>query len=684
MNNTKEKLLAKGHIDGIKDGHLRGWFFMERDDTSPAELVLFINNERAGVSTTIIPRNDVFQVFDAGRLSGFCFELGELSHDHCYSLRVMHEETGYDFDCVEVMYCPAVTALTLEISALFQPEYYRYRYKLENLSNDEALQHFLTTGIYHHLDPCPWFCHIFYIKTNPNWKESGAVPLVSYISAENGGNVQPSEMFEPVFYRSENPDLADMSNLLGHFVSYGHREGRAAVHRTLPTKIHAELEALTEFEPTLSTATHGLNRIVRYPNLRASTFLPRIISRRFSNTIKAVICVPFISRGGADLLATILLRAYQNVYGKNAVLLIITDQGNLEMSSWLDDDSQYFCLDNESTFVSKDEKISTLHNIIGLLAPEQLFNVNSNVAWDLIRTYGKQLSSALKLYTYIFCFDYDADGRRVGYIPGYVPETINYMTCIFCDNATIIDEIRTVYGFSDSQMKKFHNIYTPASDHLPTRLSTLENRGEAVLWMGRFSRQKRPELLVEIAQNMPNLSFEVYGTNGDSKIGNDIIDGKYPNIKYLGFFNSFSDIDFNRYSLLLNTSKWEGIPTILIQTMKVGLPIVTSIAGGINELVSKDTGWLVEEKDLLDGFIKNINRVLIQKSEASRRVALGKKLVHERHNWEVFYSSLADAGVFFTNTKSDTPKLIHLQDTEHAHNQPDLPRIQSVSCITNA
>ncbi|MEW5692560.1 MAG: glycosyltransferase, partial [Candidatus Hydrogenedentota bacterium] len=66
--------------------------------------------------------------------------------------------------------------------------------------------------------------------------------------------------------------------------------------------------------------------------------------------------------------------------------------------------------------------------------------------------------------------------------------------------------------------------------------------------------------------------------------------------------------------ILILTSKWEGLPTSIMEASAVGLPVVSTNVGGISELViDKKTGFLLEQGDL-NGFVERI-KYLIQNKE---------------------------------------------------------------------
>ncbi|MFA6473938.1 MAG: glycosyltransferase family 4 protein [Patescibacteria group bacterium] len=101
-----------------------------------------------------------------------------------------------------------------------------------------------------------------------------------------------------------------------------------------------------------------------------------------------------------------------------------------------------------------------------------------------------------------------------------------------------------------------------------------------ILWVGRLIRIKRPEILLEIAKLLPDRQFTLIGQAEtiDGSYAIDIIEkmGKIKNITYVPRV-AFSKVDtyYQKSSMLINTSTYEGLPMTFLQAMSFGLPIIT-------------------------------------------------------------------------------------------------------------
>jgi len=643
---------AKGRIETISHNRLRGWFYAP--DVIDTEIVLTVNGEYKETTLPTIRRPVIQSKLKTGENCGFEFNLKHLDRNRINVITVYESVTGYNFNTERLKYCPLIEGFTDTLKEIFFPEYYRHRHQLENMSNDEAFRHYVEIGVYEDYNPNPWFCSGYFRKNYPHKLKNIELPILSYLNFESKHKVKASEQFDPCYYHATNPDLSHEPSLLRHYVNWGHAEGRQAANRTLPRDISAEVKALSNIEPELSQFTETSRSIVEYPTLTAATYLPRLLKRKFGEEISVVICVPYLHCGGADLISTYVLKAYQQYYGKAQVLLIITDRTDNEMPHWIETGTNVVYLDNEAKFRDFEEKVNTLHSTIGLLSPQKIVNINSHAAWEMYRRFSRQLASVIDLYAYLFCFDYTQENQLTGYIKSFIPKTVRYLKRVFCDNRTIIDDMQKLYGFSPDNMDVFRTLYVPLSSDLK-RTTEVGQRvfQKKILWVSRLARQKRPELLVSIARSLPEQEFVVYGPEGDSQANADIVNGNIRNINYRGVFKNLDELNFDEFSLFLNTSAWDGLPTILIQLMGAGVPIVTSNVGGINELVSEDTGWLVEDDDDVAAYCATLKRVLINNNEMSKKIRNGFELIERRHTWASFYKRMSAIGAFDSLEKSE-------------------------------
>lgn len=66
-------------------------------------------------------------------------------------------------------------------------------------------------------------------------------------------------------------------------------------------------------------------------------------------------------------------------------------------------------------------------------------------------------------------------------------------------------------------------------------------------------------------------------------------------IKFLGWQKDIAGI-FSKIDILLLTSRWEGLPVVVLEALASGIPVVATNAGGIPELIASGINGFIEEK----------------------------------------------------------------------------------------
>lgn len=99
-----------------------------------------------------------------------------------------------------------------------------------------------------------------------------------------------------------------------------------------------------------------------------------------------------------------------------------------------------------------------------------------------------------------------------------------------------------------------------------------------VLWAGRGTFDKQPQLVAELAMHMPEADFHVWGEV--PRVPNAL-----PNLMYRGQFESFSKID-GTYDVYLMTSMNEGMPHSALEAAMAGLPIAAPDVGDLEKIAT--------------------------------------------------------------------------------------------------
>jgi glycosyltransferase involved in cell wall biosynthesis len=142
-----------------------------------------------------------------------------------------------------------------------------------------------------------------------------------------------------------------------------------------------------------------------------------------------------------------------------------------------------------------------------------------------------------------------------------------------------------------------------------------------VMWLGRFTQVKRPDLVLKIAKELPGVTFVMAG---GGKLF-EICKKQAPkSVKLVGFQNK--DEMWKMADVGLCTSDSEGMPLSLIEAQMAGVPVVSTDVGSVAEIViDGKTGKLAKDlAGLVDGikWVKNSIEKSDVLSKESKRHAL--------------------------------------------------------------
>jgi glycosyltransferase involved in cell wall biosynthesis len=125
-----------------------------------------------------------------------------------------------------------------------------------------------------------------------------------------------------------------------------------------------------------------------------------------------------------------------------------------------------------------------------------------------------------------------------------------------------------------------------------------------VLWMGRLTRVKRPDRVIELAKRFPEVNFIIAG---DGELREELEAKAAENVHFLGVQNS--DVMFSLADIALLTSDSEGMPLTLIEGQMAGVPAIATDVGSVSEIVKNEvTGFVTSTQ--LDQIASSLGRLL--------------------------------------------------------------------------
>ena len=111
----------------------------------------------------------------------------------------------------------------------------------------------------------------------------------------------------------------------------------------------------------------------------------------------------------------------------------------------------------------------------------------------------------------------------------------------------------------------------------------LSSQGQRIVWVGTYSRRKRPEIFLNLVRNNPDLEFRILGKNWDMSFVDELL-SELVNLEYFELNGAVKSEHFNGCDIYLCTSEIEGAPMPLLESIAAGLHPISSDVGFVRDI----------------------------------------------------------------------------------------------------
>ena len=410
----------------------------------------------------------------------------------------------------------------------------------------------------------------------------------------------------------------------------------------IPEWVIDEMRVLGKYiDPAIYPTDHFLAKCEYYsfPVIpKPGQIYSQLLSNAKSDNYTHCFAIPWLKKGGADYVALLHIQ-FAVAQTDSKVLVFLTEPGT---SPWLDRLPKEVDVIDISKIVGElahEELILVITRIIIQLDIKIMHIINSRHLWEVVCKYGLAVRQKTKIFASIYCDDYDGNGLPVGFAREYLPCSYKHLSKVFSDNEAFPLLLQQTYGYSP---ELFSVLKVPVKEAVTFSNSRLP-KGKKVLWAGRLDRQKRPDILLNIARALPDTEFFVYGDSVlDAK--NDTVVGlrNQENVHMKGEVDGVEALPFSEFSLYLYTSQWDGTPTLVIAASLSSIPIVASSVGGISDLITEERGFPVSNIEDISAYVLAIETVFSDQKAAELKAVCAKIYVQKNHSESTFYHSLED------------------------------------------
>lgn len=260
---------------------------------------------------------------------------------------------------------------------------------------------------------------------------------------------------------------------------------------------------------------------------------------------------------------------------------------------------------------------------------DAIVNINSKMLHHAMRTYARALAASERVFPCLFCNEQTAMGTLEGWSLRDFYRSFDHVEGVITDSDHFKRGLVATYRVTESQQERLHVFRAPVDPSLPavSESPARPGRRPQVFWAGRWDRQKRIELFLEVAGLMPDVDFRMWG----APLFGGSTPPVPPNVSVEGLYGHIAEIPLSEADAWLYTSAWDGVPSQLLEVSMTGIPIVGTLVGGTGEVLSEDDSWPVPEDQGADAYVEALRAVLADPAESRRRaLALRERMLRQR------------------------------------------------------
>lgn len=460
---------------------------------------------------------------------------------------------------------------------LFDEAFYCWQHRDLRAIDEWTFWHFLRHGLVEGRRPSPLFNSAYFTSTRSPLRRPA---LLDYLDRQNAGEAVRPDGGWPVISAVGldcGTNLAEIASQFAERKIFDYRKN-GVLHRLI-TQANSLEPQIKFYDDVRQHSVAPFNA----PHLAELQQARQRIGRA-----DILILRDQITFGGVDIVGAHLSSALRQAYPGARIVVISTLGPALDGCAEAYEAAEHVDLSDIFSTCPAEVSARLMHDILMGSQCHAAFILNSLFGWEAIRKFGRQIANTMLVYGYFFCDDRDVNGEVDGYPSRYFIDCMLWVDQVFFDSKCLYDEFARRMLNSAVFKRKTSVLRTPGLG-LPPRLverwrSRKRNARPTIGWAGRFDRQKRVDLLLEIARNMPDADFVVWGK---AVLDADDYDWDLPNLKLAGMFRDYEEIVDANIDVFLYTSAWDGVPTILLTIGEIGIPTVATDVGGVAEAVPR-------------------------------------------------------------------------------------------------
>jgi glycosyltransferase involved in cell wall biosynthesis len=342
-----------------------------------------------------------------------------------------------------------------------------------------------------------------------------------------------------------------------------------------------------------------------------------------------LLAMPFAIVGGAERLLSGLCMYLVNANWRVVIITTLEQDTSYGSSrEWFErSSSEFYSL---PLFLAANEQVDFVEYLVASRKPDCVLNTGSRLLYEM-------LPSLKAKYIDIFFVDllFNTQGHASSHI-----EFKHYLDFALAENQEVFEWYKNIAKWPTNKIRKLPSGVDLARlkpNNRPHRLIEKYGLSEDTLifgFSGRLSKEKAPEIFIEIAKlckNIPDIFFVMTGGGPMASEITALVQNIPPQINFV-YAGLVDDVDeyLALYDVLVLPSRIDGRPLVVMEALACGVPVIASNVGALSDLIEDGVnGYLLPTAEPVE--FANCIRQLIANSQVLNRLKMNARISAEQN-----------------------------------------------------
>jgi glycosyltransferase involved in cell wall biosynthesis len=493
----------------------------------------------------------------------------------------------------------------------------------------DLVEHFLEYGVQHLRSPEIHFSMADYLERHPERAEgSDRNPYVAWLEEGRAAG----EIADPA------PAIPEMAHILGldprQVVELLVDRRADVVQRVRTGELGEMIERATEIEPLIGQARTRFTRPRLLPfgdptAVAQVSLIHRVHEVCGWRPARLVLVINRPRWGGGRRLEGHLAHALVPGIAAEDVVVIYTDGGGPTPVDRYPHGVREVDFAGLTEGFEPEAAEAALVVLLRTFRADAIVNINSATLYRAMRSFGRALTASERVFLTFFCNERTPFGSWTGWSLRYFYRLYEQVEGVITDSHSLAQDLVSTYHLPEARWDRLHVLSAPVDPKLPfvAEAPAAPGRRPQVFWAGRWDRQKRMGLVLDVARAMPDVDFRLWGEQ--------VMGGHHrrvpPNVTMEGRYGHISEVPLHDADAWLYTSGWDGVPSQLLEVAVTGVPLVGTLVGGTGEVLVDGESWPVDQHAGAEAYVAALREVLEDPAGARDRArSLRDRLLAER------------------------------------------------------